>query len=208
MRCVHGVVINYLLTTTTTPTTPTSTNKSLTQRMQEIEDEMDESMDLDSSWIDNMEAELEANEYAMFFEKKPITDLKINIIYMNVDREITHVAEEMHELPIAGVIPESMIMNIIQRHQVTYHPNTPQTPAAFYNMESIMIYHYAGDTSPMALAKQEFQYHNENENVVVVENASEYLKAYNNLLMYDVILPPCIPFFHSLSEMYILLIED
>ena len=143
-------------------------------------------MDIDTNWIN--EYENEEKKYSFFYEE-PIQSIKYTILYINKDKSIESIIQDKFALKENNNISKDEMIYLIKKYQ---HNITNEKK---YKLISLLLY-----TFP--IQHEEINQFNKNDIDSTNVNPLKSLHYIN-----DVVLEPCILFFHSLNDLFLIFHE-
>ena len=147
------------------------------------EDENEDDTTLNNSWID--EFELSDKEYEQYYTEN-INEIKLQCIYVNINREIVQIKEKQMHLRTANCVSREELVGIIKRNAINNNVR--------YALLSLLKYNI--DIEPQNI-KQLFGQTNQNQNPFLIQIKNIDVIPYNKT----------IPLFQKLNELLLLFYE-
>tara|TARA_B100001059_G_scaffold206248_1_gene216915 strand:+ start:1084 stop:1584 length:501 start_codon:yes stop_codon:yes gene_type:complete len=141
-----------------------------------------EEVRLDTDWINKYEEE--EKYYGMFY-KEGNSKIKINVLYVNRNKEMEKIEEKNIQLSEENLIKKEDFINIINKYKINDNKK--------YNVLSILVYNFILE-------------HEELKNFLNNSNKYDFLKKIN--ILDDYTLSSTINCFQELNNLYIILLEE
>lgn len=137
---------------------------------------------LDTDWIDRYE---EDEKYYGMFYKECNKEIKINVLYVNKNKDLEKIEEKKIQLSEDNIIKKEDLINIIKKYEINDNKK--------YRLINILVYNFILE-------------HEELKNFLNNSNKYDFLKKIN--ILNDYALSSTINCFQDLNNLYIVLLEE
>ena len=145
------------------------------------EEDTEDMMDMDTDWIE--EYENEDNSYELFYPNT-LSNIKVNILYVNKINELEKVREEMIYLSVPNRITKEVMLRLIKSYDIN--------DSIKYKLVSILVYNI------------DIQ-HNELKNYINGTEKYDFITSLRNIEDYE--LKPSLKYLEKVNNIYIVFSE-